>query len=260
MVPLRTKLLGSVRTIAIGLVIGATAPGLANAALTCAGAGGSIVGSGSCVETITFSGQTDLTNAALTIDKWISTASPGFTETLLDVKFNVGGSISSSGTLTNNSASTQSFKISISEDFTFSPGSGAPSNFLVPAVDVTGTTPQQTFTLAAGASTPFSAALTLGPVSLAVITTLLNQYTGPGTFNANLSTLTGITILGGGGNIAATQATNAIGEVDVEYDFVNSANSTTPLPAALPLFASGLGALGLLGWRRKRKNATAIKS
>ena len=29
----------------------------------------------------------------------------------------------------------------------------------------------------------------------------------------------------------------------------------TPLPAALPLFASGLGALGLLGWRRKRKAA-----
>jgi hypothetical protein len=29
----------------------------------------------------------------------------------------------------------------------------------------------------------------------------------------------------------------------------------TPLPAALPLFATGLGALGLLGWRRKRKAA-----
>jgi hypothetical protein len=27
----------------------------------------------------------------------------------------------------------------------------------------------------------------------------------------------------------------------------------TPLPATLPLFASGLGVLGLLGWRRKRK-------
>ena len=26
-----------------------------------------------------------------------------------------------------------------------------------------------------------------------------------------------------------------------------------PLPAALPLFATGLGVLGLLGWRRKRK-------
>ena len=31
----------------------------------------------------------------------------------------------------------------------------------------------------------------------------------------------------------------------------------TPLPAALPLFATGLGAMGLFGWRRKRKNAIA---
>ena len=29
----------------------------------------------------------------------------------------------------------------------------------------------------------------------------------------------------------------------------------TPLPAALPLFATGLGSLGLFGWRRKRKAA-----
>ena len=34
--------------------------------------------------------------------------------------------------------------------------------------------------------------------------------------------------------------------------------TTTPLPAALPLFATGLGALGVLGWRRKRKNAAAL--
>jgi hypothetical protein len=32
----------------------------------------------------------------------------------------------------------------------------------------------------------------------------------------------------------------------------------TPLPAALPLFATGIGAMGLLGWRRKRKNAGVI--
>jgi hypothetical protein len=29
----------------------------------------------------------------------------------------------------------------------------------------------------------------------------------------------------------------------------------TPLPTGIPLFATGLGLLGLLGWRRKRKNA-----
>jgi hypothetical protein len=34
--------------------------------------------------------------------------------------------------------------------------------------------------------------------------------------------------------------------------------SSTPTPAALPLFASGLGALGLIGWRRKRKTKLAI--
>jgi hypothetical protein len=30
-------------------------------------------------------------------------------------------------------------------------------------------------------------------------------------------------------------------------------HDATPLPAALPLFATGLGASGLLGWRRKKK-------
>ena len=40
------------------------------------------------------------------------------------------------------------------------------------------------------------------------------------------------------------------------FQILGDANTTiTPLPAALPLFATGLGALGLLGWRRKRKAA-----
>jgi hypothetical protein len=39
-----------------------------------------------------------------------------------------------------------------------------------------------------------------------------------------------------------------------ELTYLNQPDAT-PLPAALPLFATGLGALGLLGWRRKRKAA-----
>jgi hypothetical protein len=33
--------------------------------------------------------------------------------------------------------------------------------------------------------------------------------------------------------------------------------AATPLPAALPLFVTGLGGIGLLGWRRKKKAAVA---
>jgi hypothetical protein len=37
------------------------------------------------------------------------------------------------------------------------------------------------------------------------------------------------------------------------YVTAQSIPATTPIPTTLPLFATGLGALGLLSWRRKRK-------
>ena len=46
--------------------------------------------------------------------------------------------------------------------------------------------------------------------------------------------------------------------VDLQTVITYTGVSATPLPAALPLFASGLGAMGLLGWRRKRKSAAAV--
>jgi hypothetical protein len=43
------------------------------------------------------------------------------------------------------------------------------------------------------------------------------------------------------------------GEEFVRENWSLTAVSETPLPASFPLFATGLGAMGLLGWRRKRK-------
>lgn len=43
-----------------------------------------------------------------------------------------------------------------------------------------------------------------------------------------------------------------------QFSFTLDATAITPLPAALPLFASGLGVLGFFDWRRKRKARAAV--
>jgi hypothetical protein len=72
-----------------------------------------------------------------------------------------------------------------------------------------------------------------------------NIGTGPGQTGVVLElTSTGL----GPGGVA--WAGNGTGQgLTLVYDYTPA----TPLPAALPLFATGLGGLGLLGWRRKRK-------
>ena len=45
--------------------------------------------------------------------------------------------------------------------------------------------------------------------------------------------------------------------ISTNFAALGTGVSATPLPAAFPLFASGTGALSLMGWRRKRKQAVA---
>ena len=47
---------------------------------------------------------------------------------------------------------------------------------------------------------------------------------------------------------------NVTSELSGPGTFTITPITQTPLPGALPLFASGLSALGLLGWWRKRKD------
>ena len=56
----------------------------------------------------------------------------------------------------------------------------------------------------------------------------------------------------GGGTLDQLVAAEATTTVGISSGEVGTL-SPVPLPGALPLFATGLGALGLLGWRRKRK-------
>ena len=66
-------------------------------------------------------------------------------------------------------------------------------------------------------------------------------------------------------NVRIVTGTTALGpsespgvDLVVMDDFLYAEpQATTPLPTALPLFATGLGALGLIGWWRKRKAQAA---
>jgi hypothetical protein len=60
-------------------------------------------------------------------------------------------------------------------------------------------------------------------------------------------------------NDAATFLSNVSGTSSFFWGLApDSPPAATPLPAALPLFATGLGVMGLIGWRRMRKNTTAF--
>ncbi len=73
----------------------------------------------------------------------------------------------------------------------------------------------------------------------------LSHYIGPNS-SSDLFLFTGL---------AASDAGLLVVDVNgLESQFSSSADAT-PLPAALPLFVSGAGLLGFLGWRRKRKAA-----
>jgi hypothetical protein len=45
------------------------------------------------------------------------------------------------------------------------------------------------------------------------------------------------------------------GDIEITHGASGNPVDPVPLPAALPLFATGLAGLGLLGWRRKKKAA-----
>jgi len=68
----------------------------------------------------------------------------------------------------------------------------------------------------------------------------VGDMAGTGDFHLMFMTIT---------NISATA------DISISGSWSRIQPQAVPLPAALPLFATGLGVMGLLGWRRKRRVA-----
>jgi len=105
-------------------------------------------------------------------------------------------------------------------------------------------------------STSITEPVNIGPPNGRVGFSVLGDWT-PGTFSG-FSGLTGesfpaeVTV--------SLNQTGGEGEaISGSFTFATTTESPSaiPLPAALPLFATGIGGLGLLGWRRKRKARAA---
>ena len=98
--------------------------------------------------------------------------------------------------------------------------------------------------------------------------TLFGDSSGSGTANGHgTATVTLDFIFKGGtglfagdtGEVTVTETitrTNATTVSISNGSYAGTLITPTPLPAALPLFATGLGAIGLFGWRRKRQIAS----
>ncbi|MEO0680538.1 MAG: choice-of-anchor E domain-containing protein [Pseudomonadota bacterium] len=80
--------------------------------------------------------------------------------------------------------------------------------------------------------------------------TFLAQFTGLGTVGIDLSTV-GSTAAFGATDVSSNFATDLEGKLTVVYQFQRPPTGEIPVPAALPLLATGLGVLGFARFRRK---------
>jgi hypothetical protein len=164
---------------------------------------------------------------------------------LISIEITVTGSISGSLTLTNNTATVQRTNATTTSQMNV--GSLAGFSFVDPIFVASFTTGLQS--LNAGQTVAFTGLTGGGSASLGTNTSILAPYTGLGTFDIPISTLSGFNLVGGGGHIGSLQTTSGTANAVVTYNYQPQNDTGTPEPASMALVGGGLLALG---WTAKR--------
>ena len=174
----------------------------------------------------------------------------GGTRVLDSVELSINATGNFGGTVTNNAAGPSTFKVTETSDVTFT---GPDSTNVVSNLAAS-----QTFTaLASGASAtfgPFVAAP--GAVTKFVPVANFGTFIGTGLLSplSVVSTLSGQSIAGGGGNITAALTTAVGADASLIYTYHTPTTNPTPEPGAWASMSIGVLGLMALGLRARKKS------
>lgn len=152
-------------------------------------------------------------------------------------------------TLTNTASQAQLVRASVSTDLFFSSSLAGIDALLVnPVISLDNAT--GFVTIASGATASFGPlvdAMTVNPLPPTSL------FLGVGTFSVNCDSVSGISISGGGGNVATNQSTLAACGASIAYDYTPVPRLQTPEPGVLALL--GACVVGTVVVKRKTRNA-----